>query len=240
MNGVVDRVVHSGMLVLASVIGLLLADRMGPVTLFGTAVAQSELTVLVVFLIYAAVLALFYPLAAVPWLRRQFDPRAQFIGRYLSIRDDGSTISIFEIRRELLRPRYRLEGYSYSRSDVSRSTGTWNSELLDIDSQHRVVRYIYTGGPLNVPASAGGPPGPAKGNGYARIDFLDPGLSQATGRFVDDAEGSAWLSSTYVRIDRALVRAHLGRWRRLRPRAYVPFLASYVKALAAVADRQAT
>ena len=227
MKGLGVRVIELGMLALAAVIALELASRWGPFTLFNTKLDPSQLTGFVVFGLYGAILVV-SPLAALPWPRKYFDPRAKFIGTYASLAADGTTISLFEIRREFFRPRYRLEGYWYNRSNVGQSTGNWTSDLLDFDIKGNVLRYIYTGGPLR---GAGGQHGPHQGNGYARINFLDPRLTQGTGSFVDDASGAEWRASRYIKVDRRLVRRHLGRWRRLSHRHYATFLSSYVRSL---------
>jgi len=128
-------------------------------------------------------------------VRRLVDKdKARFLGQFVSIHQNGVTLSIFEIRFGILSQKYYLYGDTYNRNSASH-VGHWNSSSLDMDSE--ILTYVYTGNLY----------------GMCTIEF-NKEISKGSGHFVEDTAVPQRSESAYTRLNRERIKALLsGAWR---------------------------
>jgi hypothetical protein len=118
--------------------------------------------------------------AALYFFVNQIDARTIFVGKYLSVPDDGKTHNIFEVKSKLLGTEYRLDGTSYTQvGDVVQANGTWNSDQVTLHVEDRELQYIYWGRTVD---------GTVNGWGYSNIYFTESGIERGRGYFIDESK----------------------------------------------------
>ena len=150
--------------------------------------------------IYAVLLVLMTVANSIPLFRRLFDRKVAFTGQFISAHtnNDVPIVAVFELGYNVLTRKYEISGTAFDVEENRRPVGYWASNIVDIDTTHRMVNYIFWGaGP-----DARDDQSATRSLGFASVEFLDDKLEFGRGHFRDDLEQAKYIQTEVLRVNR--------------------------------------